>query len=187
LEEAIDYMNHNQFDPRVLKDPSWWHWVITIPLLVASLAGVSWAMPAAVMLCGGAAAGYYAHVRWWRPFPVQVRLAFLVLLFAGALPWMTWLHVVQLCGTSAMVTIGYCPLARLLTLTPWNRDEPFTKAALWRALAVLPRHAGLLRPAKQALQVEAARSLQSCSLQTCSCSARVALPQIATELAAQGR
>jgi hypothetical protein len=100
---------------------------------------------------------------------------------------MTWLHVVQLFGTSAMVTIGHCPLARLLTLTPWNRDEPFSKTALWRALVLLPRAGGLLRPANPASQVEAARSLQSCSLQSCSCSARVALPQIATELAAQSR
>jgi hypothetical protein len=168
-------MNHNRFDARVLKDPSWWHWAITAPLMAASLAGVSWAMPAAVMLCGGAAGGYYAVVRSWRPFPVQIRLAFLSLLFAGALPWMTWLHVVQLIGTSAMVTIGYCPLARMLTLAPWNRNEPVSRAAVWHAFFMLPRAGGLLSPLNTASPVGAACSLQSC------CSTRAAMPHFTTE------
>jgi hypothetical protein len=33
---------------------------------------------------------------------------------------------VQLVGTWAMVLVGYCPLARALSLLPWNRRQPLS-------------------------------------------------------------
>jgi hypothetical protein len=54
------------------------------------------------------------------------------LLVAGAMPWMAWIHWVQLVGTTAMIAVGYCPLARMLSLLPLNRAEPLTRSLAWR-------------------------------------------------------
>lgn len=43
-----------------------------------------------------------------------------------------WIHWVQLVGTSARVLIGYCFLARPLSLAPWKRWQPLTWTLLRR-------------------------------------------------------
>ena len=98
-----------------------------------------------MLLCAVAAVYYFMHVRQLRPFPVQVRLAYLALLAAGALPWMQWIHWVQLAGTTAMVTVGYCPLIRMLSLASRNRTEPLTPSFLWRVFFRQPCTGGLVR------------------------------------------
>jgi hypothetical protein len=45
---------------------------------------------------------------------VQVRVAYMGLLAVGIVPWMQWVHRVQLFGSISMVTVGYCPLIRTL-------------------------------------------------------------------------
>ena len=42
--------------------------------------------------------------------------------------WLYWLPVV---GTFALVIFGYCLLARVLSLLPWNLREPHS-LGLWR-------------------------------------------------------
>jgi len=65
-------------------------------------------------------------------FPVQVRAAYLALLVAGLYPPLGFIHWVQLVGTWAMVLVGYCPLARALSLLPWNRSQPLSAALVRR-------------------------------------------------------
>jgi len=137
-------MHWRRFDPSVLHDPSWWHWVATVPLLAAHLAGVPWALAAAILLCLLMAAWYAARLRAIQPFPVQIRLAFAALLLAGSAPGMSWLHWVQLGGTSVMVTLGYCLLGRLLMLAPWNRSMPLSLSLLGDALFRWPTAGGIL-------------------------------------------
>jgi hypothetical protein len=106
------------------------------------------------------AAYYFARVRRWRPLPVQVRLAYFGWLATGLLPGMQWMHYVALVGTTAMVTVGYCPLARLLGLLGFNRSEPLTVGLLRRQFLSAP-HGGLFyRPAGAG----ADRPAASCSL-----------------------
>jgi hypothetical protein len=159
-----------QLDRQVLKDPSWLHWAATLPLLVASLVGISWAIPAAMLLCMAAGGYYYSLLRQVRPFPVQVRIAYFALLAAGMVPYMQWLHWIQLVGTTAMVTFGYCPLIRMLSLAPWNRNQPFTRALAVEILFRQPCSGGLLnwQPTTEGCGA-------SCSLapRAASCSAKV--------------
>lgn len=54
-------------------------------------------------------------------FPMQVRIGYLGLLILGQAPFFGWVNWVQLAGTTALLTTGYCPLARILSLMPWNR------------------------------------------------------------------
>ena len=128
----------------VLTDPSWWHWTLTIPLLALRLGGVSWSIWPAVGLCVVMCGYYLVRVRRLQPYPVQIRVGYLGLLLAGTLPAMEWIHWVQLFGTTAMVTVGYCPLARMLNLLPFNRTEPLTLAFVFRTFFHDPCAGGML-------------------------------------------
>lgn len=59
-------------------------------------------------------------------FPMQVRIGFLGLLVLGQLPYLGWVNWVQMAGITALITVGYCPLARILSLMPWNRTRPMS-------------------------------------------------------------
>ncbi len=151
-------------DRRPLSDPSWWHWAVTVGLLAAGLAGGSrMAIPAATALCAVMAAWYFARLGRVKPFPVQIRLGYLALLLAGFLPWMGWVYWVQLAGTTAMVTLGYCPMSRILMLMPWNRSEPLTAGYALRTFLAPPGPGGLVMRTAAA-DAPAAPCSMSCSL-----------------------
>lgn len=60
-------------------------------------------------------------------FPVQVRLAYGVWVAIGTyVPYMTWLMWITTIGLAANLFVGYCPLARTLSLLPINRNEPLS-------------------------------------------------------------
>lgn len=59
-------------------------------------------------------------------FPMQVRLIYLGFLILGQLPYCRWINWVQLAGTTALITVDYCPLARTLSLMTWNRTRELT-------------------------------------------------------------
>lgn len=153
-------MFSNYIDQRVFADVSWWHWVLTVPLLVAHLSGYPWAIEIAMALCVAVGVYFFARLKEWRPYPVQVRIAYLGLLSIGLLPGMHWMHWVQLFGTSAMVTIGYCPLIRMLSLAPLNRDEQLTLALVGRVFIKEPCSGGLV----QWNSASASQSIGCCSL-----------------------
>ena len=139
-------MRRFTLNPFVLIDLSWWHWLVTVVLLIHHLAGETWALPVAIYLC--AAKSVYLLVPaagGMNPFPVQVRLAYLGLLVLGLHPDFLWLHWVQLVGTMTMITVGYCPLARLLMLLPCNHEGRLSADGLRRILFSLPESGGLWR------------------------------------------
>jgi hypothetical protein len=119
-----------------------------------------WAIEAALLLCAAMALYYLLRLRRLRPFPVQVRLAYLGWLLVGLLPAMHWMHYVALVGTTAMVTVGYCPLARVLSLLWFNRTEPLRLPLLQRVL-LSPPGGGLFY---RTPLPETARPACSCSL-----------------------
>lgn len=71
-------------------------------------------------------------------FPVQVRAAYLLLLLLGTLDALRWIHWIQLAGTSAVITVDYCPLARMMSLMPWNRRRPLSGALILSTLFTPP-------------------------------------------------
>ena len=79
-------------------------------------------------------------------FPAQVRLAYLLWVVIGTfVPGMGFLMLITTIGVAANLSFGYCLLARLLTLLPWNRDEPFSLALLRRVFLSGPVN-GRFRP-----------------------------------------
>jgi hypothetical protein len=111
----------------MMRDLGWWYWVLTVGLLGAGLLGWTAGIVLAMALC----AVQIVHVLWLTQnltaFPLQVRVAYLAMLIAGLWEPLQWIHWMQLAGTSARVLIGYCLLARTLSLAPWNR---------WRSLSL---------------------------------------------------
>lgn len=109
-----------------IRDLSWWYWLLTVGLLGSGLVGWPAGIPLAMLLCAFQA----AHVVWLTrdvtAFAVQVRVVYLAMLVAGTWAPLQWIHWMQLMGTSARVAIGYCLLARTLSLAPWNRWQPLS-------------------------------------------------------------
>lgn len=80
------------------------------------------------------------------PFPVQVRLAYFAWVAIGTyLPFMEVLMYITVVGLAANLFLGYCPLARMLYLLPWNRAEPVSLDLLKRVFLSPPR-AGKFTP-----------------------------------------
>lgn len=115
-----------------IHDLAWWYWVLTVILLGAGLLG----LPAGIWLAMALCVIQICHVVWLTgdvtAFPLQVRVAYLVLLTAGLWGSLQWIHWIQLAGTTARVLVGYCLLARTLSLAPWNRRQPWSLDLLRR-------------------------------------------------------
>jgi hypothetical protein len=82
---------------------------------------------------------FLARERAFKAFPVQLRLAYTLLLTICLLPPMRWLYWLPAVGTSALFIFGYCLMARMLSLLPWNRAEPITIDLLRRTFLSRPR------------------------------------------------
>jgi hypothetical protein len=78
-------------------------------------------------------------------FPMQVRLGYLGLLILGQLPYNGWIHWVQLAGTTALISVNYCPLARLLSLMPWNRHQLLSWQFVRKAIYSMPVNGSIIQ------------------------------------------
>lgn len=115
----------------IYKEAGWWYWLATVPLLVLGVMGYVEAIYGAIALTAVQFVQYMLSTRDFMAFPVQVRTGYILLLLIGLLPYMSFIHWIQLFGTSAMVLFGYCPLARILSLMSWNRDYELSWRMLW--------------------------------------------------------
>ncbi len=65
--------------------------------------------------------------RQLRPFPVQVRVTYFFWVAIGTfVPGCRFLMLITTVGLAGNLFFRYCPLARMLYLAPWNRNEPLT-------------------------------------------------------------
>ena len=120
-------------------DIRWRYWLATAVLLAAYLvAGLRVAIFAAMALTAVQLVHFAAREGELTAFPVQVRAAYLGLLAAGLYPPLVFIHWIQLIGTWAMVLVGYCLLARALSLLPWNRRQPLSAALVRRTFLSRP-------------------------------------------------
>lgn len=112
------------------KSLAWWYWLATDLLLVYGLLGGTWGFLPVIVLAGVQVLHFLQRERHVSAFPVQVRLAYLGLLLFGQWEYGYFMYFIQLAGTTAMVLVNYCPLARFLSLMPWNCNQPLT----WRLM-----------------------------------------------------
>ena len=115
-----------------IRDLSWWYWFLTVGLLGAGLLGWPTGIFLAMLMCAVQIAHVLRLTRDLTAFPVQVRVAYLAMLIAGLWEPLRWIHWMLLAGMTARVLAGYCLLARMLSLAPWNRWQPLSLALIRR-------------------------------------------------------
>lgn len=116
----------------------WTYWAITDILLIA---GVTFE-PAALKLAIVLNVVQVLHFYWLTPklsnFAVQVRMAYLLLLVMAMYPPLFFIFYLQIIGTTAMVLVNYCFLARFMSLMPWNKIEPYSLSMIWQTFFTKP-------------------------------------------------
>ncbi len=121
----------------------WWYWVATIALLGLGLSGETvffwWAIGLTVVQM----IHFSFRDRTVTSFSVQVRAGILLLFLVALLkPVIFWIPVV---GISIRLLTGYCFLARVLSLLPWNRNEKLTGNLLRRTFLTPPVSGSILK------------------------------------------
>ncbi|HSI36027.1 MAG: hypothetical protein ACAI43_25595 [Phycisphaerae bacterium] len=122
----------------LVDDWVWWAWAATTVLLAIGLAGHAWGFAGAAGVTVIQLVAIGARERRAGAFAVQLRVAYLVLLGTCALPGMGWLYWLPAAGTFALVVFGYCLLARVLSVLPWNRSERLSAELVWRTFTSRP-------------------------------------------------
>lgn len=118
--------------------PKWWFWLAAVVPLAASLAGWRAALPLAFATVAAQIVHFAVRTGGVRAFTVQVPTAFLGLLALGLWPPFAFLHWLQLVGTTIRLLFDYCPLARIVSLAPWNRSEPISWTLVKRTFLTPP-------------------------------------------------
>ena len=114
------------------KSLAWWYWLVTVILLgMGLLGGYFVAFHVVIALTAVQVVHFAWRTHGLTTFPVQVRVAYLGLLLLALWEPLRFVFLIQLIGTTAMVTVNYCFLARCLSLLPWNRTQPLSWRLIW--------------------------------------------------------
>ena len=121
------------------RDIAWWYWLVTAALLTAGVL----VDPLGLYLAVGLTVINLLHFGIREPgltaFPVQVRFFYLLLLLIALPEPMRWIFWIPMIGTWAQVLVGYCAMARFVSLFPWNRQERLTAGLVWRRFISMPK------------------------------------------------
>ena len=83
-------------------------------------------------------------------FPVQLRITYLIWIAVGTyVPHMVILMYITTIGLASNLFVGYCLLARMMYLLPWNREESFSFSLL-KSVILTPPVPGRFKPASPA-------------------------------------
>ncbi|HKJ64286.1 MAG TPA: hypothetical protein VJ969_02720 [Desulfopila sp.] len=118
---------------------TWWLWLVTWLALLAGL----WDRDFFVVVVIFSACHSLLIMALLRfnlaAFPVQVRIAYFFWVAIGTfVPYMTILMYITIIGLATNLFLSYCPLARMLYLLPWNRQEPFSFDLIRRVMLTPP-------------------------------------------------
>jgi len=131
--------------PGLYRESAWRYWLMTLVPLALSLTVYPPAIIAAMLIVAVQAVHYALAQGSVTTLRVQVRIGYLTLLVLGTWPPLFWVHWIQLAGTTAFLLFGYCPLARILSLAPWNRVWPLASSLVWRTFFSPPVAGNILK------------------------------------------
>lgn len=120
------------------RDIGWWYWLVTAGLLTYGVSGNTMGFVLAIGLTVFQLIHYMILERGITAFPVQVRFWYLMLLVVALPEPMQLIYWIPAIGTWAQILFGYCTMARLVSLFPWNRSGPFSYALLKKTFFSLP-------------------------------------------------
>lgn len=126
------------------KTAGWWYWLVTALLLTLGAAGFLAGFVLAIGVTVFQLIYYGFKLHSVTAFPVQVRFFYLLLLLAALPEAHRWLFWLPLIGTWAQVLLGYCLMARCVSLFPWNREGNMTRRLIVKTF--------FSRPVKGSLQ-----------------------------------
>lgn len=129
------------------RDSSWWYWLVTVLFLSAGVAGWYPGFLLAIGLTVIQIVHYGLRYGNLAAFPLQVRIGYLLLLLISLPEGMQWLFWAPTIGTWAQVLFGYCTMARIVSLMPWNRSAPLTPSLLRHTFLSAPVRGSILRTA----------------------------------------
>lgn len=119
-------------------DKVWIYWTITNGLLLAHVMGWPFGLTLAIVLNAIQIGHFYSETKSVTSFPVQVRLAYLILLLVALWPPLYWLLYFVILGTTAMVLFDYCFLARFVSVMPWNCRQSYSLALFLKTFVSKP-------------------------------------------------
>lgn len=128
-----------------IQQTSWLYWAVTDALLIAAVLGWEDGFAVVIGLNAIQVVHFMLRERSTSSFPVQVRVSYLALLLAGQWGPLYFIYLIQIAGTTAMVLFDYCPLARFLSLMPWNRSEPLSMDLVKRTVFSPPVQGNILQ------------------------------------------
>ncbi len=112
------------------KDIGWWYWLATAGFLTYGVSGNSIGFMLAIGLTVFQLIHFIAREKSMTAFPVQVRFWYLMLLLVAFIEPLRLLYWIPCVGTWAQIIFGYCAMARIVSLLPWNRDKAFSMSLL---------------------------------------------------------
>jgi len=136
------------------KDIGWWYWFVTAILLTVGVLGKDIGFILAIVLTSFQLIHYIIRGKSIEAFPVQVRFWYLMLLIVSLAEPMQWLYWVPCIGTWAQIFFGYCAMARLVSLWPWNRNEKLSVKYLVKTFLSRPVRGGVQQGFSRNKEVE---------------------------------
>lgn len=120
------------------KDIGWWYWLVTAGLLTYGVLGNSIGFILAIGLTILQLIHFFIREKSISSFPVQVRFWYLILLIIALPEPLQLIYWIPTIGTWAQIIFGYCTMARLVSLFPWNRTEKLSFALVKKTFLSLP-------------------------------------------------
>jgi hypothetical protein len=108
------------------KDIGWWYWLATTSLLTIGILLDPIGFTLAIGLTLFQLIHFALREQSISAFPVQVRFSYLLLLMLALPEPLQWLFWIPCIGTWVQIIFGYCTMARIVSLYPWNRSNAFT-------------------------------------------------------------
>lgn len=124
---------------------SWWYWLVTVGVLTAGVSGWSTGFVLAIGLTVFQLVHFTIREHSITAFPIQVRLGYLLLLLIALPENLRLIYWIPTIGTWAQVLFGYCMMARMVSLLPWNREEAFSAGLLKRTFLSAPVRGNILQ------------------------------------------
>ena len=119
-------------------DLGWRYWLITASFLTLGVFGNSVGYLLAISLTIIHLVHFLLRESSFISFPVQVRICYLLLLLIALPEPLQWIFWIPCIGTWAQVIFGYCTMARIVSLFPWNRTQVFSFKLLLKTFFSLP-------------------------------------------------
>ncbi|MCL1058602.1 hypothetical protein L2729_11440 [Shewanella gelidimarina] len=121
-----------------LNGTGWRYWLVTAALLTYGVIADPIGFVLAIALTLVHLLHFVIMKRSVTAFPIQVRFWYLSLLLLAQVEGLGWIYWIPAIGTWAQVLFGYCAMARIVSLLPWNSSERFSFSLITRTFLARP-------------------------------------------------